>query len=499
MEFDVFMVVSDKLCPIVLPQSSQILEDNAHKYKNKTRYYKLMIASAIVDGTFRYFDIHVDEKECGRNPWNLKNMIKLIYLSSIEKIQSSIQISDRADSDNMYQEFCGDIRPSARSIRDYRIIYFYIERLILKFTLIVAKKLNLTSFKHVSDDGTIMYACNSPHNTIKRKDVRLLIKHFMVEELSKKEIKLLRKPAKKFLYNKKIDADDKIEMLFDWYDKLELTGQKSIPLHDTDARWMYPKEKGSKYKKLAYNVQICTDTETKLICGINPVQFPTDHYQIPALMDQTIDNLQMTPSILSADNIYGTLSNLFYLKQHGISARIPTREQSKKELDKLSSNMYHKDHFLFDKERNLFVCPQEQELTQTRVQQGKLQKGGFRKMIVIYSNPEACRNCPVKSECTKAKYRTVSRQVHELSYEIELIMDTSQGKKDYSKRISTAESHNGTFQRIFHYNDLYFVKLKNIQQLMFRLAASYNCIRIFNIVQDMGLDVLDVIRFIYLI
>ena len=46
------------------------------------------------------------------------------------------------------------------------------------------------------------------------EDVRLLIKHFMVEELTKKEIKSLRKSAKKFLFNKKLSSDEKINILF---------------------------------------------------------------------------------------------------------------------------------------------------------------------------------------------------------------------------------------------------------------------------------------------
>ena len=119
----------------------------------------------------------------------------------------------------------------------------------------------------------------------------------MVEELSKKEIKKLRKSARKFLKNNKYNDDEKIEILFKWYDQLELTGQESLPLHDVDARWMKTKDKGQKYKKLAYNVQICTDNTSKLICGINVVQYPSDHYQIPDLLKQTIENLQSIPKI----------------------------------------------------------------------------------------------------------------------------------------------------------------------------------------------------------
>lgn len=76
-----------------------------------------------------------------------------------------------------------------------------------------------------------------------------------------------------------------------------------------------------------------------MICGILVVQYPTDHYQLPAIVEQGIENLQMKPSIISADCIYGTVSNLFYLKQ-SISVRIPTSEQSNEAIGKKNENKY---------------------------------------------------------------------------------------------------------------------------------------------------------------
>ena len=52
-------------------------------------------------------------------------------------------------------------------------IYSIIRRLILSFTLILAKKLKITNFKHLTTDGTIKLACNSPFNIIKKKDIHL--------------------------------------------------------------------------------------------------------------------------------------------------------------------------------------------------------------------------------------------------------------------------------------------------------------------------------------
>ena len=47
-------------------------------------------------------------------------MIKLIYLGKMEKISSSLDLYEKAKSDALYIEFCGGIKPSDRSIRDYK-------------------------------------------------------------------------------------------------------------------------------------------------------------------------------------------------------------------------------------------------------------------------------------------------------------------------------------------------------------------------------------------
>ena len=63
---------------------------NDLNYELEVYCERLLLASAIVDGTFNFFQIKRIFKTAGRNPFDLKNMIKLIYFGSIDKIQSSI-------------------------------------------------------------------------------------------------------------------------------------------------------------------------------------------------------------------------------------------------------------------------------------------------------------------------------------------------------------------------------------------------------------------------
>ena len=182
----------------------------------------------------------------------------------------------------MYKWISNGIEPSDRTIRDYNCYFRQIYQLIMAFILIVANRIGLTDFEHISIDGTIKRAHNSAFNIIKEKDISLLIKHYMVEKLSKNEIKKLRGSARKFLNDKSKSDEEKVDILFYWWYLLDCSGQKSLALNDYDARLMKTKDKGQKYPKFSYNVQLGTDTESKLICGVNVVQNPNMIiYQIP--------------------------------------------------------------------------------------------------------------------------------------------------------------------------------------------------------------------------
>ena len=139
----------------------------------------------------------------------------------------------------------------------------------------------------------------------------------MVQELTKNDIKQLKKTARKFLNDKSKSDEEKVNILFHW------SGQISLDLNDHNVRLMKTKDKGQKYLKFSLNIQLGTDTKSKLICGVNAVQ-------IPALMNKILTNLNSKPSKISADTIYLTLVNWNYLDNLGICFNSHITEKSGK-------------------------------------------------------------------------------------------------------------------------------------------------------------------------
>ena len=482
--------------------NNYILNDLSREIDEMEEEFQLIyLASTIVDGAFNFFKIKRKISKVGKPPFDLKDMIKLIFYGYINKITSTVELAYNAKYNHLYNWISHGIEPSDRTIRDYCKYFQPIYLLIMSFILIVANKIGLTDFEHLSIDGTIKGAYNSPFNIIKEKDISLLIKHYIVEELSKDEIKKLRRTAQKFLEDKSKSDEEKVDILFYWWQLLDYSGQVSLALNDHDARLMKTKDNGQKYPKFSFNIQLGTDTKSKLICGVNAVQNPTDHYQIPALMNQILVNLQTKPQKISADTIYSTLANLIYLDSLGITALIPTKQQNRENSGNLPDNPFAIDYFVFDEYKNVFIYPNNEELTLDGSYPAPQEKGGENKIKLVYSNYLACNNCKYKGICFSSNHRTITRYIHEVSYKVERLMSTKEGIKDYKLRSKTVEAHNGTFKRIYNYDHIPITGLKRVQNLMFTIVASYNLIRLFNLIKENKMDlysVISVIQFISL-
>ena len=474
--------------------NSKILRDfNMEISKMEDEFQLMCFASTIVDGTFNFFKIERKVSNVGKPPFDPKDMIKLIFYGYINKITSTVALSYNARYNMLYNIISNGLEPSDRTIRDYCKYFQQIYQLIISFILIVANRIGLTDYEHIAIDGTIKKAYNSPFNIIKEKDISLLIKHYMVQKLTKDEIKKLRRTARKFLNDRSKTNEEKVNILFHWWHLLDYSGQTSLALNDHDARLMKTKDNGQKYPKFSLNIQLGTDTKSKLICGVNAVQNPTDPYQIPALMNQILTNLNSKPKKISADTIYLTLANLNYLDNLDISALIPTSQQNRKNSNNLPENLFAIDYFVFDEYKNVFICPENQELTLDGAYTAPQEKGGGNKVKLVYSNYEACKKCKYKEKCYKKNHRTITRYVHEVTYKTERLMSSEEGIKEYKLRSKTVEAHNGTFKRIYHYDGIPITGLKRVQNLMFTIVASYNLIRLFNLIKEKNMDLHSVI------
>lgn len=442
-----------------------------------------------------YDDLDIDEqdKKTGRASFPVKSMLKLLVYSTIDHITSSRMIADMVQFHDVYKYVSDGLTPSARTIRRYRKNYGKYFVRLLKMTLKRAREEELTDFNHVCIDGTIKKANNSNYNVISKKEVKLLISHFSGFEMSEKDIKSLNKPATKIL-ERDMDVEDKLELLYDIETQFTLSGQNTVPVNDIEARWMKNK-KGN--MEISYNLQCAVDYDSKMICALNVVSNPTDHYELPGITDSVIKNIEGKPDKISADTIYLNQISLTYLDEKKIDGLMPTRKQSKEKIGKLNTNPFHKDNFQYIPEKDAFKCPNNQHLhfkeQYTEPNNGKKK---YNKTKRLYYNYEACKNCKIKKQCIKggSTHRTITEYGDKLQKEMEIKMQTTEYKEEYEKR-KAVEAAYGTLKEQYLINHDIVIGAKETEERLTLDAVAYNLKRLYNMKNQKPNNKDDIIDF----
>lgn len=434
----------------------------------------------IMDEFLDELGIDNSSEKAGRTPYNVHSMLKLIVYAKMNHITTSEEIEDLALYHDVYAYVCDYITPSARSIRRYKKENKGIYNNLLKLTLNMAEKKGLTSFNHVPIDGTIKKAYNNIHNNINEKETDILLRFFEGDLIEEEILEELTRPAKKFMNNKKLDDEDKINVLKQIKEQFTKTEQEKIPLNDIEARKM--KGKRGNYK-IAYNVQSAVDSESKLICAITVSQNPTDHKELPKIADKAIKNIGKKPKYISADTIYLNSTSLIYGVKTGIELLIPCRKQAKEDSNRLHKNPFHKDHFEYDISKDAFKCPEGQYLyfykEYVKPNENKEKED---KITRLYRNYEACKNCKQKNKCFKESqsHRIISENGNRLQRQMYLKMEKEEYRKESAKR-SSVEGPYGPFKIYYNMEDEVVIGIEDTEDFMTLNAVAYNLNRLYKL------------------
>ena len=237
---------------------------------------------------------------------------------------------------------------------------------------------------------------------------------------------------------------------------------------------------------IAYNIQSAVDYDTKLICAINVTQSPTDHYELPAIAERAIRNIETTPKYISADTIYLNQITLSYFADNKINGLIPTRKQSKERIGKLNENPYHKDHFQYDYELDAFKCPEGHYLHFfAKYIEPHKDPEKPAKIKRIYNNYEACKHCNARNKCysTSQTHRTLTEYGSEIQKAMQNKMEKEEYKEEYSKR-SSVEGPYGILREQFQIEKEVVIGMVKTEERLYLDALAYNLIRLYNITEE---------------
>lgn len=437
-----------------------------------------------IEENFAYLD-EKNKKKMGRPAFKKTTLLAVLFYAEYDGINSCSKISEYCEGNKYYSFISNGLVPSERTLQrflhDFGDVYKEVNQLIVSTT----EEEGFTDFNHVAIDGTIIKANNSNYNVIKKDDLlkikEIISKEYSEDKIKEKDIKLGR-AAYKLLLNDKMTDDEKLNYVDSLSNELKKSGQTSIGLNDTDARWMKNK-KG--LPELSYNMQSAVDYESKMIVSFDISQEPTDHYQLVKQIDNVKKDIGRKPDKISADTGYHTRSGILKLDDEDIDGYIPNRKQSKQGKGNLSSNPYHKDHFKYNYLTDSFICPENQELYLQATYNEKSKKPGTPDKIKrIYYNTD-CYKCKLKDLCTKSKVRVITDYGDSLELAMSAKMDTEEAKNEYSKR-SVVEAPFGILKTNTDFNNL---PVEGSDQIINRVGlkvVAYNWKRLENLRKGEG-------------
>ena len=383
----------------------------------------------------------------GNLPYDPRMMLKVLIYSYSQGVYSCRKIAKQMKENVILMWLSGSQQPDFRTVNRFRGIYLkdVIPQAFAEVLSVLQSK-DLISFETVFVDGTKLEADANKHKVVWRKNTErhksallLRVQSLLTEidglntaelarydkldsipceqvsELNSAELqkiadniseaiscdgkqsknatgKHLRKTARQLKHDsQKLSEYESQEKV--------LSDKNSYSKTDNDARVMKMK---NEELRPGYNVQVMA--ESGFIVGNAVTDNANDSSSFQALMDESVEANDSTPSTVVADAGYGSEEVYEYLEQNDIDNYIkyPSFHAEHSNEKKYK---FHYSRFTYNKSDDTFTCPLGRNLLFIETNERENSSGYITesRKYKCYD----CKNCPSRADCTKT-YRTLT-------------------------------------------------------------------------------------------
>ena len=175
---------------------------------------------------------------------------------------------------------------------------------------------------------------------------------------------------------------------------------KEVSLTDPQAAWVARKGVDPFF---AYDANYLIDNKFGIILDAEGTR--ANRSEEMAITETMVDRVErrfdLRPERLAGDTAYGAAKLLKWLWDRSIAPHVPVWDKSKQ-----TGGRFTKEDFVFDRERNVYICPAGATLTHSGiVDQGRI--------LPYRASTTDCSICKLKPRCTTAIARKVSRDMDE--------------------------------------------------------------------------------------
>ena len=220
--------------------------------------------------------------------------------------------------------------------------------------------------------------------------------------------------------------------------EIKENGGSPICTVDEDAALM--KQSGGKGFDVCYNVQTSVDDKHGLIVEFNATNHGNDMCELSDMVERTKEMLGVEKINVLADTGYSNGEEIDKSEKAGATCFIPKAKPTRQP----ENEQFNRENFKYDADNNTYTCPAGNTLPQVRTRE----RDGYK----VYANRAACKECPVKDQCTKSQ---TLREIERSPYQENVDRAAQNAKENpalYQRRMELSEHPFGVVKRIWGYS-----------------------------------------------
>ena len=351
----------------------------------------------------------LDPEATGRPSYHPSVLLKLYIYGYLNRVQSSRRLEREAGRNIEVMWLTGRLVPDHKTIADFRRDNGPAIRKVCAQFVALCRAIGLLTTASVAIDGSKFKAVNTRDKNFTRAKMgrRLAqIEESVARYLSQLDTADRQEPSEA-LAAKTAHLKEKLAKLARELQRLKAiekemlaSADQQISLTDSDSRSMATSGRGSGV--VGYNVQIAVDTEHHLIVAHEVTNTGSDRAQLAKMASQAKEVLHVEHLDVVADRGYFNSPEILACEQAGISVTLPKPMTSGAKAD----GRFGKQDFVYLSTEDVYRCPAGEKLTYrfTGEEDGKMLRHYW---------TTACPTCPLKSQCTPASLRRITRWEHE--------------------------------------------------------------------------------------
>ncbi len=409
----------------------------------------------------------------GRPPYNPADLLKLYIYGYLNRIRSSRALEKECKRNIELIWLIKGLVPDHNTISNFRKDNPKAIKKVFRETVRIAKNLDLIGGVLIAGDGTKLRAQNSKKNNFNERKIAQHLE-FIDTKLQEYNKQLAQADGdQKVAIEKKIEQRKSYKAKYkNIQKKLIETGEKQVSTSDPDSRQIMIR---GMINEVAYNVQSTVDAKNKLPIDYQ-VTNQNDKNAMTNMVKNAVDIIGNNEFEAIFDKGYHNAEQIHNCHQLGIQVHVAIPLAASNAPDK----KFNVSEFKYNKQNDTYQCPAKQTLTTNGNWYFK------RSYRVKQYKTKQCKDCPLKSSCTKARGQRIIER-HEFAEALERNKKAIKDNPEtYKQRQALVEHPFGTIKRAWGYDHVMTKKtMKHASADVGFIFIAYNLKRILNII---GLD-----------